>query len=431
MKFLELLVASLNPYGVYQSSQNMATNVFLFLTPFLLVIAVAIRTLETQLDTVSGVGKWEKAIRDFILFGFLIGSYFGVMTLLNLFMNEVYLLTNDFGNYQTLSKKLETLMDISLGLKQTDAEWLTKLKGLDTTPHGLVIFLIYRVSNIFVVTTYVFLQAAHALSYSFALIMGLIVLPMAITQKLNVLKGWGLVLGTAFLWPIVESLFMGLTGDMFIKAVQAMLDEQAKLGLGLEDKAEIRAFFATVNFVLGMIMITAPIVTGAVLAGGNAMFPMVAPFAAGSMALAGTALASGRSIMRGGGATLSAAGALGGMMGLTKGGAGLSGSLPGGGSGPSSYGGGPQSRGGGGSSGSSGGSSGASSGGSSRASSGPLPGGASGTTAAQAISGGGEESHLGPKSEEAREAEQRAAEKKRKKGRTGHFVNLNSKKKAT
>jgi len=418
MKFLELLVESLDPFGVYQSAQNMATNIFMFLTPFLLVIAVAIRTLETQLDTVSSLGKWERALRDFIGFGVLIASYFGIMTLVNLFMNEVYLLTNDFGNYLTLSKKLKILMDQGLGLKQTDHWLLEKAKGLDVTPHGMVIFLIYRVSNIFVVTAYVFLQAAHAITYSFALVMGLIILPMAIATKFNYLKGWGLVLGTAFLWPIVESLFMGLAGDMFMKSVQGMLDEQAKLGPGviLSSTAGIRSYFSVVNFVLGGIMITAPIVTGAVLMGGNAMFPMVAPFAAGSMGLASIAFSAGKSAMPGG-LVAGTAGALGGMMATKSGGAGLPPSSGGasGGWGGSNYSGGPKPR--------SGGDGGASNASSTASSSGGTSGGAGG--------GASEESGPTPQNAESQEAEQQAKEKKRKQAQKGAMVNQARKKKMT
>ncbi len=433
MRYLELLVSSLNPYGVYQTSQNMAANVFMFLSPFLLVIAVSIRTLETQLDTVSGLGKWEKAVRDFILFGFLIGSYFGVMTLLNLFMNEVYLLTNDVGNYQTLSTTLQKLMDEGLGVKQSDWEWLKSTKRADMSPVGILMIFLYWVSNLFVVSVYVFLQVAHALTYSFAFVTGLIVLPMAITQKFNVLKGWGLVLGTAFFWPIVESLFMGFAGDIFTKSIKTMLVDQTIL-MRMEDKADLRAFFATINVVLGMIMITAPIVTAAVLAGTNAMFPMVAPFAAGAMTVAGTALAAGRSVMPGGNALGSAA-ALGGMLGLTKGASGASAGafVPGGGgsSGGASFGGGPQSRDTGSSGGGSSGSSSPSSGSSSSGSSGGTSGGSMGSTSAQGFSGGGEENAPTPKSEESREAEQREKEKKRKKDRTGHFANMHRKKKTT
>lgn len=105
MKALELLVSSLDPSMMYRSGEHVAQVVFTYITPILLVISVAVRTLETQLDTTTSMGKWERAIRDFFLFGFLIGSYFGIMMLFNDLMNEIYQVTHELGNLEMLSKQ--------------------------------------------------------------------------------------------------------------------------------------------------------------------------------------------------------------------------------------------------------------------------------------------------------------------------------------
>ncbi len=431
MKYLELLVSSLNPYGVYQSSQNIATNVFIFITPFLLVIAVASRILETELDTMSALGKWERAVRDFVCFGFLIVCYFFIMTLANKFMNAVYLIINDIGDYQTLSEQLQTLLDEGLGIKQSEWKWFKKAKRADASPLGLLMIFLYWVSNLFVVTTYVFLRIAHAITYSFAFIMGLILIPMAISTKFNFLKGWGIILGTAFLWPIIESVFLGFASDIFISSIKDILAEQTLL-MKHEDKAGLRAFFATINVVLGMIMITAPLIAGAILAGANAMFPMIAPFATGAISVASTALATGRAVMPGG-AIMGGAAATAGMLGLKSvhsgaspagGGSSYSGSAAaeayglgptkkrsGDSGGASGYGGGPRPRHGGGSSGSS-----TTSGRSSNA------GGGSSSTTSSGMHNAEEESGPAPRNQESNDSEQQAREKKRRKARTGHFV---------
>lgn len=423
MKYLEALVLSLQPYGVYQSAQNISTNVFLFITPFVLIIAVAVRTLETQLDTMSGLGKWERAFRDFICFGILIGSYFFMMTLVNMFMNEVLLVIDDFGNYRNLSRKLELLLDKGLGVKASDAEWLKNFTRKDIGPMDTPMVFLHWVSNLFVVSVYVFLQVAHAITYSFALVMGLIVIPMAIATKFNYLKGWGIVLGTALLWPFVEGIFMGFAGDIFVKSIQKIIDSQSVNLFGSRsDKLNLRAFFSTINLILGMIMITAPIVTGAVLAGTNAMFPMVAPFGTAAFGLSKAVFSAGASMMPGGkafgmghsalGAVGAAgAGALGGMLGLKTPGGGEAG--PG-----ASYSGGPKSRSGGRSGGSPGGRGGDGS-----------SAGTSGSTASH-VSAGDADGGDGPtsRSDESKALDQEARKRKRRKARVGYFAHKHRKK---
>ena len=100
MKFIELMIQSLRPFSIYHSIEETAVTVFTTITPVLLLIAIAVRTLETQLESTSALGKWEKALRDFFLFGLLIGSYFAIMSLLGTFINEVYELTDGLGTYE-------------------------------------------------------------------------------------------------------------------------------------------------------------------------------------------------------------------------------------------------------------------------------------------------------------------------------------------
>ncbi len=400
MKALELLVLSLDPNTIYGSGERVAWTVFSSITPVLLVIAVAVRTLETQLDTSASLGKWERAIRDFFLFGFLIGSYFGIMMLFNVLMNEIYLVTHDFGSFEILSKQMSRLLDEANqgGGGALDQALGNFSFGLD--PFRWIMSLFYWASNLFLISTHVFLKGAQGVIYAFVLVYGLIAIPVSITSGFKLLKGWGYLLGGTLLWPIVEGLLMNFFGVLFQDSAQQVINAGGVQAF--ENDADFKAFFSVVNVVLAILMMMAPVISAYLVANANSMFALVAPFASGSMSVGLGALATGRSMMPGGkGNALLAAGA--GMMGLTN-----PGVLPGeggSGSGSSSYSGGPNAR-------SDDGSGGSSGRGASR--------GAGPSAGAEASVG---ESSAGPHSDPSSETSQEVKAKKRKKARTGHFAN--------
>jgi len=402
LKALELLVSSLDPTLVYRAGEHIAWTVFTTITPVLLVISVAVRTLETQLDTTSSMGKWERAIRDFFLFGFLIGSYFGIMMLFNVLMNEIYLLTHELGNFELLAQQIKGLL-----AKANQGEGGAIGQGLGNFAFGLtdpfrwVMSIFYWASNLFVISAHVFLKGAHGIIYTFVLVYGLIAIPMSMTSNFKLLKGWATLLGGILLWPIVEGLLMGFFGVLFKDAAQEVIN--AGGALAYQNDGDFKAFFSVVNVVLALLLILAPAISAYLVANANAMFALVAPFASGAMSVGLGALSASKAVMPGGKA-LAGVGAVAGMMGLTASGGG-SGGTPG----EASYSGGPSARAESASSGSSGGA--------------PSDGGASSDGVEAGSPGSGPAPRSNVNQDDSREAAEKAKGKKRKKAQKGVFVN--------
>jgi len=400
MKALELLVLSLDPSRVYQLGEQVAWTVFTTITPVLLIIAVAVRTLETQLDTTTSMGKWERAIRDFFLFGFLIGSYFGIMMMFNLLMNEIYVITHDLGNLKMIAQQMKRLLseankggDPALG--DTISWYAGPLNGIMT--------IFFWATNLFVICTHVILKGAHGMIYTFVLVYGLIAIPLSMTSNFKLLKGWATLLGGTLLWPIVEGLLMGFFGILFQDAAQEIINTG---GVASGNEGNFKAFFSVINVTLAVMMILAPVISATLVANANSMFALVAPFASGAMSIGLGALAAGK-VMIPGGSGFRAMRSGGEMMGLIPR-KGYAGGGSGGSSAEASYSGGPSARSEGGSSGSSGGTSSGTGASSPGVKAGP------GDSGPSARSGG--ESDDAPGISE-------AIKEMRKKGQKGHFIN--------
>ena len=70
----------LNPQIIYDSIHSYGTMLFTYVTPTLLVIAIAIRSAEESLDVANSNGRWVVAFSDMIGYGLLITIYFGVFS---------------------------------------------------------------------------------------------------------------------------------------------------------------------------------------------------------------------------------------------------------------------------------------------------------------------------------------------------------------
>ncbi len=416
MKAIELLVLSLDPSRVYHFGEQVAWTVFTYITPVLLVIAVAVRTLETQLDNTTSMGKWERAIRDFFLFGFLIGSYFGIMMMFNVLMNEIYVLTHDLGNFELLAQEMKRLLaDANQGEEGKIGTAWRNFNFWLRDIYRLIMTVFFWASSLFVITTHVILKGAHGMIYTFVLVYGLIAIPLSMTSNFKLLKGWATLLGGTLLWPIVEGLLIGFFGVLFQDASQEIINIGGVRAY--QNDRDFKAFFSVVNVTLAFMMILAPVISATLVANANSMFALVAPFASGAMSVGLGALAAGKAVVPGGkgfgvlrsGATtmgLIGPGALAGEGG-SAGGSGGSSSV-------ASYSGGPSARAGGDSTSSSGGAT--------------SVRGASSAGVEARPSDSGPSARSGDGSKDAPEASLSAKEEKRIKSQKGHFVNQARKK---
>ncbi|MFQ5543520.1 MAG: hypothetical protein ACE5FY_04105 [Nitrospiria bacterium] len=299
MKALELLILSIDPDRVYLFGEQVAWTVFTYMTPVLLVIAVAVRTLETQLDTTTSMGKWERALRDFFLFGFLIGSYFGIMMMFNVLMNEIYVMTHDLGNFELLAKQIEKMIaNENPGNNEKIGTALSNFSFWAGNPFLYITTAFYWVSNFIVVSTHVILKGTHGIIYTFVLVYGLIAIPMSMTSNFKLLKGWATLLGGTMLWPIVEGLLLGFFGVLFQDATREII-HAGNMPTG-ENNPDFKVFFSVINVTLAFMMILAPVISSYLVSNAHSMLAILTPFASGTLSVGLGTLSASRTAVSGG-----------------------------------------------------------------------------------------------------------------------------------
>ena len=78
MKALAELLNSFNLEIIFKAAYAISDVVAKWLSPVLLILAINIRLMETQLDSLTGSGKYGNALRDALGWGFLLGAYYMV-----------------------------------------------------------------------------------------------------------------------------------------------------------------------------------------------------------------------------------------------------------------------------------------------------------------------------------------------------------------
>lgn len=276
MKEITLLIKTLDPQPIYSASQGLGLFIFATITPVLLVIAVSIRVTETQLDTVASLGKWGRAVKDFLLWGAVLSVYFGIAYLIADFMETVYRVIDEIGSREVIANQAaEIIRSIQERIGPID----TFMNNLDL--NTLATRFLYQISITVIGSLGAFLRVAHAIGYSFVFIYGLIAIPISITSNLKLLRGWALLLGGILLWPIVEGVMMGLFSLVFSNVAHDLLSRQP---INSIDEASYQFYFTIVNFVLAAVMVAAPLVSSALVSNSSSLTQLVVPFMGAALA---------------------------------------------------------------------------------------------------------------------------------------------------
>jgi len=281
-------LAALGPAPVYENVFALTQWILTHITPFLIVIAVYIRIIETQLDAYSGQSRYLLAVKDFLFFGALCSMYFAMGNLIAWGFNSLYAVFHTVGSYDLVNQQMSGFMeqvgkmDRGSGVADTAKEWSI---NIITAPAKAVAFSIYYITFLLASFTQTFMQLALALGFGFAFAWGAIAIPLAMTINFKLLKGWGVFFGGILLWPIIEAMFMGLLAPVFANATQNFID-----GGGLSsvaDAADVYTLYSILNLIIVVIHIVVPLVAGAIASNSSAMNSLVMPFAAGAIAAAG------------------------------------------------------------------------------------------------------------------------------------------------
>jgi len=279
MNGLASFIAGLDLAPLYTIIQGLAKDVATYISPTLLIIAIYTRTMETQLDGLVSGGKWAAAIRDMVGWGVVLGLYGAIGYYVIDFMNSIYSWSESKGSLDTLMKTFSDIM-------QKSSERLTK-DGMSFTdylasPIVIITGLAYYLTLIVATFAATFLKIANVLIYGVAYIWGLIAIPMSITTTFRILRGWGLIMGMALLWPFIQALLLTVFTELFKNAANVIVVDPDLSGAVAV--SNIYMLFSVMHLLLIAVLIASPLIAQALVANAPAAAGIVTPFVGAAIA---------------------------------------------------------------------------------------------------------------------------------------------------
>jgi hypothetical protein len=156
------------------------------------------------------------------------------------------------------------------------------LTTLLSTPVVLFTGLAYYLTLILATFVAMFLKVANVLIYGVAYIWGLIAIPLSITTNFRILRGWGLLMGMALLWPFIQALFLTVFTELFKNAADVIVaDPDLNTAIALSN---VYMLFSVMHLLLIAVLIASPFIAQALVANAPAAAGIVTPFVGAALA---------------------------------------------------------------------------------------------------------------------------------------------------
>jgi len=110
MNDLAALLSSFDVKILFDIAKSIADAVGLYLSPVLLLMAIYIRLMETQVDALASGGKYGTALRDMMIWTFVLGSYYSIGAYVIEFVNPIYAWLDSFGSLSKTMESFSTIM---------------------------------------------------------------------------------------------------------------------------------------------------------------------------------------------------------------------------------------------------------------------------------------------------------------------------------
>jgi hypothetical protein len=288
MNDLAVLLTSFNMEVLFKVTYAIADVVGKYLSPVLLLMAIYMRLMETQIDALTGSGKYGTALKDILLWGFVLGAYYAIGALVMEFFNEIYAWLDTFGSLKSTMETYSNIMQKNT--KEMAASGIT-LTAVVSAPYNLIAMFLYYGSLIIVAFISAFLKIANVMAFGIAFIWGLIAIPISISTTFKILRGWAYLLALALVWPIIQALLVAMFSMLFSNSADTLMqitDADPSLRA-----ANIMMLFAVMNLLFAAILVAAPLIANALVTNSSAASGIVMPFVAAAVA-AGISTIKGR-----------------------------------------------------------------------------------------------------------------------------------------
>ena len=280
---MDAVVSLINVFSaapIYDNVERLSMWVLTHIPPVLVVIAMWVRLMETQLDSFSGQSRYAVAVRDFLWFGFVLSAYFALGALVSYAFNTFYGLFSEKGSFSVVFSQMQALIN-EINLQERDG-LSDSVMNLLTSPATGIAYLVYYVSLIAVVFFLVVMRLALGVGYGLVFVWGLTAIPMAMTSRIKLLRGWAIFCGGVLLWPIVEAILIWFFSPVITSAAQELTNGMFETE-SLE-KAGVYMLYTVLNFLIAAVILAAPLIAGMLAANHSAMTSLVMPFAGAAMA---------------------------------------------------------------------------------------------------------------------------------------------------
>ena len=288
MNDLAVLLTSFNMEVLFKVAYAIADVVGKYLSPVLLLMAIYMRLMETQIDALAGSGKYGTALKDILLWGFVLGAYYAIGALVMEFFNEIYAWLDTFGSLKSTMDTYSNIMQKNT--KEMAVSGIT-LTAVVSAPYNLIAMFLYYGSLIIVAFIAAFLKIANVMAFGIAFIWGLIAIPISISTTFKILRGWAYLLALALVWPIIQALLVAMFSMLFTNSADTLMqisDSDPSLRA-----ANIMMLFAVMNLLFAAILVSAPLIANALITNSSAASGIVMPFVAAAVA-AGISTIRGR-----------------------------------------------------------------------------------------------------------------------------------------
>lgn len=296
--------------SIHLAAGDLAKVVATYISPTLLILAIYARILQDSLDTftTSGSGVWARAVRDFIIWGMVLASYFAIGSLIIKFANDIYRWADTVGGLKLITGDMSAAAKFIDQKIKNDSTAGSLIRGYVTGGGSLTFItgLFYYLSLLLASFLVVALKIAHAIVFGLAFIWGLIAIPVSVSRGIKLLRGWALLLGFALVWPLVQALLLAIIRPPFIRALNAIMTQDTNSGV---DMLSSDLLMTVLNLIFAATVVAAPFIASALVNNSPAAAAMVTPFVSAAMigvsgvagAMSGAKTVGAKLVGRGGG----------------------------------------------------------------------------------------------------------------------------------
>lgn len=271
-----LLFKNFHISDIYVVGWDAAQQWMALVTGILVVIAIGIRSVEEQVNLLSGgQSGYQRMVTNVVLIGVAIGLYFTIVNLVLEFFDAIYYELNN-----TPVAKMTQNMDKAIAdLWAKDYQFrMSEIIDGFLALFGLMAFWI---TYMILVCVGLCMHIAHALLTTATVFWGGVALPMSITLGLKQLSSFKVMATLALVWPIIEFFFMYLIGGAFNEMfTRSDFNIESLDHVSMARLVTYFTVFSVINLVLAATTVSAPFFAYGIASGSGNVTGMIKAFAA-------------------------------------------------------------------------------------------------------------------------------------------------------